>query len=138
VTLLDVVEHVEDDVEFLRNVKALLATNGHVLVTVPAFQWLWSEHDVQHHHFRRYDKALIMKVLTRAGFDVEFASYWNMTLIVPAFLMRRGAGKAGVSAFSMPAWIDRIFFEWVRLETRLMPRLSLPFGTSVFVYARKK
>jgi hypothetical protein len=137
-TLLDVIEHVEDDIGFARELGELIPVGGHMLVTVPAFMWLWSELDVFAMHYRRYNKAQIIDVLQKAGFEVEYASYWNMMLLFPAALVRVGTGKAGYSAFSMPGWIDKIFFEWVRLETRLMSRLSLPFGTSVFVYARKK
>jgi hypothetical protein len=99
---------------------------------------LWSELDVLAMHYRRYNKAQIIAVLEKAGFEIEYASYWNMMLTIPAFLVRRGTGKAGYSAFNMPRWIDRLFFEWVRFESLFMPWLKLPFGTSVFVYARKK
>jgi len=138
VTILDVVEHVEDDEAFLKQLHELITPGGHILVTVPAFMWLWSELDVFAQHYRRYDKKGIIAVLEKAGFEIEYASYWNMMLLIPAFIVRRGTGKGGYAAFSMPRWIDRIFFEWVHLESRLMPRLSLPFGTSVFIYARKK
>lgn len=138
VTLFDVIEHVEDDLKFISDVSKLIPEGGHVFVTVPAFQFLWSELDVLAMHFRRYKKAQIVALLERAGFEIEYASYWNMMLIIPALIVRKGTGKAGYSAFSMPRWIDRLFFEWVRLESCLMPHVSLPFGTSVFVYARKK
>lgn len=59
-------------------------------------------------------------------------------LTIPAIIVRRGTGKGGYAAFGMPRWIDRIFFVWVWLETLLVPRIVLPFGTSVIVYARKK
>ena len=137
ITLLDVVEHVEDDLTFLRQVGELVPVGGHLLVTVPAFMGLWSELDVLAMHYRRYNMGQIISVLEKAGYEIRYASYWNMMLIIPAYIVRRGTGKAGYSAFSMPRWIDQLFFEWVRLETRLMPWLSLPFGTSVFVYARK-
>jgi hypothetical protein len=138
VTLLDVVEHVEDDVGFLRELHKLLPVGGHILVTVPAFMALWSELDVLAMHYRRYNKSQIVGALESAGFEIEYASYWNMMLLLVAFVVRRGSGKGGYAAFSMPRWIDRLFFGWVWLETSLMPSLSLPFGTSVFVYARKK
>lgn len=138
VTFFDVVEHVEDDLGFLKSAHKLLERGGHVFVTVPAFMSLWSELDVLAMHHRRYNKAHIISVLEKAGFEIQYASYWNMMLIIPAFIVRKGTGKAGYSAFGMPKWIDRIFFEWVKLESRFMPRFSLPFGTSVFVYARKK
>jgi hypothetical protein len=89
-------------------------------------------------HYRRYDRLGIIRVMEQAGFEIEYASYWNMMLTIPAFIVRRGTGKGGYAAFGMPRWIDRLFFAWVWLETMLIPALSLPFGTTVVVYARKK
>ena len=137
VTLLDVVEHVENDHEFLQQVEKLLSPGGHVLVTVPAYMALWSELDVDNKHFRRYNKKQIVDVLKKAGFEITYASYWNMMIAIPAFVVRRGAGKGGYAILKMPRWLDYIFLTWVRLETYFMPRVSLPFGTSIFVYARK-
>jgi hypothetical protein len=138
VTILDVIEHVETDIQFAQELKELLSTDGHMLVTVPAYQWLWSELDDVAMHYRRYTRPQIVNILEKAGFEIEYASYWNAMLLIPAAIVRVGTGKAGYSAFSMPKWIDSLFFWWVKFETLLMPYVSLPFGTSVFVYARKK
>jgi SAM-dependent methyltransferase len=138
VTLFDVVEHVEDDVSFLQQVHRLISPHGHILVTVPAYMWLWSELDELAMHYRRYDRKQIVALLEQTGYEIRFVSYWNMMLLVPAYIVRRGTGKAGYSAFSMPKWIDALFFLWVRLESSLMPHIRLLFGTSVFVYARKR
>jgi SAM-dependent methyltransferase len=138
VTLLDVVEHVEDDLGFLKQVNEVIKPGGHVLVTVPAFMSLWSELDVLAMHYRRYDRKGIIRALEQTGFEIRYASYWNMMLTVPAFIVRRGTGKGGYAAFAMPRWIDRLFFAWVWLETLLIPLTKLPFGTTVVVYARKK
>jgi SAM-dependent methyltransferase len=138
VTLLDVVEHVEDDLGFLEQVNKVIRPGGHILVTVPAFMSLWSELDVLAMHYYRYNRKGIIRSLEQTGFEIRYASYWNMMLTVPAFIVRRGTGKGGYAAFAMPRWIDRLFFAWVWFETLLIPLTKLPFGTTVVVYAQKK
>jgi SAM-dependent methyltransferase len=108
VAILDVIEHVEDDVGFARQLSELLTPGGHLLVTVPAYQWLWSELDTLAMHYRRYNKNQIIKVLESAGFEIEYASYWNALLLLPLIVVRRGTKKPGYSAFSLPKWIDRL------------------------------
>ena len=135
--LFDVVEHIERDYEFLTKAHGALCAEGRLLITVPAFQFLWSTHDTQHHHFRRYTGASMRGVLDRAGFDAEYMSYWNMTLFVPAALMRL-LGRSGESALKMPRWLDAIFFAIVKAESLLIRLTPLPFGVSLVVIARKK
>lgn len=134
--LFDVVEHIEDDHAFLARLNAALCDGGRLAITVPAFQFLWSVHDVHHHHFRRYTARAMRTALESAGFRVEYASYWNMTLFLPAVLTRL-LGKTGEDALSPPRSIDRLFLAIVRLETLCMRILSLPFGTGLVVVARK-
>ena len=69
-----------------------------------------------------------------AGFEIEYATYWNMMLLIPTLLVRRSSGAGAVG---LPRILDRMFYWWVRFETLCMPFISLPIGTSVFVYARK-
>lgn len=135
--LFDVVEHIEHDYEFLIKAHGALTKDGRLAITVPAFQFLWSVHDINHHHFRRYTKKSIRSVLERAGFEVEHISYWNMILFAPAALMRL-IGKSGESALSLPRWLDAIFFAIIQTELLFMRWFSLPFGTSLVVIARKK
>ena len=73
--LFDVVEHIEDDTEFLRSLRPLLKPSGHVFITVPAFQPLWSHEDELAGHFRRYTLERMGSTLAKAGFEVAFASY---------------------------------------------------------------
>jgi len=138
VSLLDVIEHVEDDVKFLKDIGRLMPPGGHLLVFVPAHMSMWSELDVLAKHYRRYNKAGVISVLERAGYDVEFCSYWNMLLLIPAYLLRRGSGRGGYFAFSLPRWLDRLIFAWVWFETWMMSYVGLPFGITVVVYARKR
>ncbi|MEK7106930.1 MAG: class I SAM-dependent methyltransferase [Patescibacteria group bacterium] len=135
--LFDVVEHIEYDLDFLMLAHETLKDGGKLAITVPAFQFLWSIHDVNHHHFRRYTKASVRAVLNDAGFEVEYASYWNMLLFIPAALMRL-LGRSGESALAMPRLLDAIFFAVVKIESLLMQSVALPFGTGLVVIARKK
>ena len=69
ITLFDVLEHVEDDVAALKAIRTRLKPDGTLLVTVPANQWMWSAHDIAHHHHRRYSKATLARVFADAGFN---------------------------------------------------------------------
>lgn len=135
--LFDVVEHIEDDREFLLRLKSALDEYGYLAITVPAYQFLWSSHDVANMHFRRYTRASICKLLKECGFTVEYASYWN-TVLFPLALTARVLGFSGESSFGLPRAIDAIFYACVVVESWLMRFVRLPFGVSIVVIARKK
>ncbi len=135
--LFDVVEHLEHDREFLIRAHSALRDNGRLLITVPTFPFLWSVHDVEHHHFRRYTRTSMRAVLESAGFAIEYMSYWNIILFIPAVMMRL-VGRSGEGALAMPRFLDAAFYALVSLESLLMRFAPLPFGTSLVVIARKK
>ncbi|MBM9602704.1 class I SAM-dependent methyltransferase [Desulfopila inferna] len=86
--LLDVLEHVENEDAFLCNVSSLLQKEGRMIITVPAYQCLFGDHDVFLKHFRRYDKKRLTKVLVGNDFVVEKIFYFYTSL-----LLLKGAGK---------------------------------------------
>jgi len=88
VVLFDVVEHIEDDLQFLKGVHATLAPDGLVFITVPTFTLAWSYEDVHAGHFRRYTPSELHVLLQKAGFPVEFSSYSFCPMTVPIFLLR--------------------------------------------------
>jgi len=88
VTNFDVLEHIADDEGFLRDLHRVLTDNGHVLVTVPAYQFLWSDLDRLLGHVRRYNKRDLVRCLEKAGFTVSVASYFNTFLAVPSIAVR--------------------------------------------------
>lgn len=88
VGLFDVVEHMEDDVAFLKSIKTLMKPGGRIYATVPSYSCLWSAQDRAAGHFRRYRAASICNVLEAAGFKVEFFSYIFRVLPIPIFLLR--------------------------------------------------
>jgi SAM-dependent methyltransferase len=80
VCAFDVVEHVEDDVSAIRALGHKLAPGGRLLLTVPAHPWLWSEHDVRNHHFRRYTRDTLEAAILGAGLRIDKLSAFNARL----------------------------------------------------------
>jgi SAM-dependent methyltransferase len=88
VGLFDVVEHIPDDVGFLAGIRRLLVPGGRVYITVPAYQWLWSNEDVLAGHSRRYTVGSLRRLLEKAGYSVEFTTYFFGFLPLPIFFQR--------------------------------------------------
>ena len=134
VALLDVLEHVEDDMAALRSIRRRLKPGGALLLTVPANPWMWSAHDAAHHHFRRYSKQSLERAFTEAGFQARMHSYFNTLLFPPIAIARAVAKLLGRESAddSLPngtinSFLDRIF----GLEAAIVGRLPLPFGVSL-------
>jgi SAM-dependent methyltransferase len=135
ICLLDVLEHVEDDVGSLRTLGELLDAGGKLLVTVPAYQWLWSTHDESLHHVRRYTARRLRKIAEAAGLRVARISYFN-TLLFPIAALARAASKAtgreGLAGNELPAgWINSLFRRIFASEARMLKHVNLPFGVSI-------
>ena len=142
IVLLDVLEHIDDDSKSLTTVRKLMNNKGIILITVPAFQWLWSEHDVIHHHKRRYSKSELREKLDSSGFRIKYISYFN-TLLFPFALVERIGQKIFSSSnpeiLELPNnkinfLLEKIF----SLEAIFMNKISLPFGLSLVAIAEKK
>jgi len=140
VLLLDVLEHLDDDVAALVTACRAVRPGGLLVITVPAYRWLWSGHDVALGHRRRYTGRELARVVRRAGLSVVHASYFN-TLLFPAVVLTRGWKRLrGDQRHDLrrPSpvvnrWLERVF----ALERHLVPRVSLPFGASLLVVARR-
>jgi len=96
ITCLDVLEHIEDDKAFLFSLNEHMNENGHLLLTVPAFNILWSSEDDVAGHFRRYRVQEITALVESCGFKVLYASYFYQFLFLPILLIRVGFEKIGV------------------------------------------
>jgi SAM-dependent methyltransferase len=135
----DVLEHVKEDYEFTKKLSALTADNGYLVATVPAFQWLWSEHDVSHYHFRRHTTASMRKLLESAGYEVVYVRYWNV-LLFPVAMVMRLCGTAGEGGLHPHPFMELVLRSVVRLESFLAPLITffrLP-GLSVVIVGCKK
>ena len=135
IALLDVLEHVEEDRASLAALRARLADGGRILLTVPAVPWLWSDHDVIHHHKRRYTLAGLRQVAQAAGLKVEAVGYFNSLLFPLAMAMRTAhrllRRKDALDAQPSPpvnALLRRIF-GW---ERHLLGRVRFPIGLSLY------
>lgn len=139
VAVLDVVEHIEDDVAALTAMKSLLKPGGKILIAVPAHQWMWSAHDVVNHHHRRYSKATLKTAIERAGLKPDKLGYFN-TLLFPLAAAARIAGRMtgrDDSDDSPPAKPLNTMFEAIfRLERHLVGRLPMPPGVSLVTLAK--
>jgi len=94
--LFDVVEHIENDLEFLTNINNYLVSKGLVFITVPAFNFLWSNEDTEAGHYRRYTIKKLSSVLIKAGFEIVYATYIFSILPVPVFLRRSLPSRLGM------------------------------------------
>lgn len=136
VALLDVLEHVDEDRAALASVSAKLAPGGRILVTVPAYQWMWSAHDIAHHHKRRYSRRGLRQVAEAAGLEVERIGYFNSLLFplaAAARLAGRIAGKTSSDDKLPPAPVNRMLRSIFAFERHLVGRVRLPAGVSLFV-----
>jgi SAM-dependent methyltransferase len=88
VTALDVVEHTPDDRATLAEMRRVTRPLGHALITVPAYQWLFSAHDVVNHHYRRYSLSVLTAAAQEAGWTVDWTAYFNSILLAPAAVVR--------------------------------------------------
>jgi SAM-dependent methyltransferase len=138
VAVLDVVEHIEDDVAALRGMASLLKPGGKILIAVPAHQWLWSAHDVVNHHHRRYSKGSLVKAIEAAGLRPRKLTYFN-SLLFPLAAAARIAGRLtgrDDSDDSPPAKPLNALFETIfRLERHAVGRVPLTPGVSIVTLA---
>ncbi|WP_203308795.1 MULTISPECIES: class I SAM-dependent methyltransferase [Sphingomonas] len=141
VAVLDVVEHIEDDVAALAAMKSLLRPGGKILVAVPAHQWMWSAHDVVNHHHRRYSKATLVRAIEAAGLAPRKLTYFN-SLLFPLAAAARIAGRLtgrDDSDDSPPAKPLNTVFETIfRLERHAVGRVPLTPGVSIVTLAEPR
>ena len=143
VTALDMLEHVDDDLEALDELLRVTGENGVLLITVPAYGFLWSEHDEALHHRRRYAASELRNKLTNAGFVVERITYYITFLFFPILFMRfvqsvsRTSIHAKTSHVILPRWLNSLLIAILGLERFLLRWLNFPFGVSIVCLARK-
>jgi SAM-dependent methyltransferase len=141
----DVIEHCAPEERAVAELFRVLEPGGRLLAAVPAYGWAWTDHDVRAGHHRRYTRERLVRALQGGGFEVLRATY-GFAGVFPAFAAqrlarqrreRRGAAPLGQGLPAVPPVVDRILTGVSRTEARVLRRRDLPFGSSVFVAARR-
>lgn len=141
ITLLDVLEHT-DESKTLNEIKRLIADDGVVIISVPAYSWLWSKWDIVQHHHRRYSRGDIKELLKRNGFEIVKISYMFSFLIIPVIAVRVFKSllikEDYTSDFSLTSnLLNKIFSIICDIERVLINTMGIPFGTSIVCVAKK-
>jgi SAM-dependent methyltransferase len=153
ISLLDTIEHCDDDMAVLRECYRVCAPGGHLAITVPALMWLWSHNDVLNAHKRRYTARELREKLQRVGFRVRRMTYNNFALFPLAaalILLRRGAGQKPdlgsphfddesyqVEMEPAPPLLNALLSGVTWVESQALRWISLPVGTSIICVAQK-
>lgn len=140
VLMLDVLEHLDDAEAALAAAGRALGLGGLLVLTVPAYPWLWSAHDVVLGHRRRYTAGTLAGAVRRAGFVVERVTYFNTALFPAVALVRllgRLRGTRNHDLRRPPAPINRMLAGVFALERHVLRRVDLPFGASVLLLGRR-
>lgn len=145
VTCLDVVEHTQDDRVTLRELRRVTHAGGHALITVPAYQMLWSNHDISNRHYRRYNRRTLSRAAVEAGWSVQRTTYFNSLLLPPASAVRlfhrvsRQPVEQHTSDVGLaPEWMYPALELPMRLEGRWLRRgHTLPAGLSLLAVLKR-
>ncbi|MBW8816097.1 MAG: class I SAM-dependent methyltransferase [Caulobacterales bacterium] len=139
IAAFDVIEHLDRDLDSVAALMRLLKPGGRIISTVPAHAWMWSEHDVVHHHKRRYRREDFVALFQKAGGRIRRMTYFNSLLFPPIAavrLVKRGGKREGddVVPAAVVNWALGAVFGFERILLRMG---SLPFGVSMLVVAEK-
>ncbi len=137
---LDVVEHHPRPEEMLREVHRALRPGGVVVITVPAYQWMWSYADHVLGHYRRYTRERLKKDLENSGFTVERITYFHSWLVAPVHSpkLRALRGPAETADdFPLPGPLNGVLAKVTKAELRFLSKRNLPFGLSVLAVGRR-
>jgi len=139
ILMLDVLEHLRDPESALKHALTLLAPDGTFVATLPAFNALWTSHDVINQHVTRYDLAMFRRLARATGLRIDTARYffhWVAAVKLAVHLGERvmpGKRAAPRAPRVPPAAINQLLYKLTRLEQWLLGHVALPFGSSLLV-----
>lgn len=141
-TMFDVLEHTDDE-KAMKEVTRVLKDKGFFLITVPAFNWLWSQWDIALHHKRRYSKKNLINLLEKYDFKIMKISYVYSFLILPILFIRLLKSiiykKIYPSDFKLSnKFLNSFMLSIAKLESKLLLKSGVPIGTSIICLAKRK
>jgi SAM-dependent methyltransferase len=147
VCALDVVEHIEDDAAAVRELLRICRPGGTLLLTVPAYEWLWSEHDDANLHKRRYTRPRLRQLFADQDADVVKITHFNFLLSLPIILVRvigklkqrfRPPVHPKLDLAETPAMLNALLLRLFSSERYLVNHVNAPFGISIACLVRKR
>ena len=148
--LFDVIEHIENDTDVLSNINKYITKEGYLLVTVPAYNFLWSREDSDVGHFRRYTLNSLRKKLDESGFEIVYSTYIFSFLILPVLLFRTLPSLFGIAKNDMEknkkehnidekGIVNKLLTKFLSFEIRqIEKKRKIPFGGSCLIVAKKR
>lgn len=135
ICMFDVLEHIDLETETLREAAKLLTKGGRIILTVPAYQWLWGMHDEFLHHKRRYNAANLRIAADAAGLKIRKLTYFNFLLFPIAaatrIMEKLVGGKRPIGADIPPTAINRALTWIFASEKFAVSHFHIPFGVSM-------
>lgn len=142
VVMVDVLEHIEDDVEQVKKVASILKSSGSFVIVVPSHQFLYGERDSAVGHYRRYSKKQLVTLLEENGFSVQRARFWNMLGVLPYWISEKILHKPLSPSIRnneqksfLSQCLHKVLFMWFQY---IENKCNFGFGLSLLVEARKK
>ena len=132
----DVIEHIEDDITALRELRRVTASDGHLIITVPAHRWLWGSHDDRLDHRRRYSRGGLHAAAEAGGWRRVRLTYYNSALLplitIARWLQRLRPPEARHSDYAVAPGLNEVLYKPMAVEARAIMRgLDLPVGVSL-------
>ena len=131
ILMMDVLEHIKDDVKIIKKLKSHLSNSGSIILSVPTYQFLWSKHDDINHHYRRYNRKSLEKCMRYSNLSMTWSTYWN-TILFPLIAFKRIMIRNNSKELEVPSFILRNLIYFILIfEVFLIKIISLPFGLSL-------
>ena len=147
VTAMDIVEHIDNDKAAMSEIMRVLKPGGRVFVTVPAYQSLWSDHDVALHHYRRYTAPAVKDLFQRVGLRIEKLTYavtalfpvaWTYRQVTNSMRRRSPQREPKADLVNVSPGVNRALIRLLSWEAAALAQINLPFGLTVACVARKE
>ncbi len=146
ICMFDFIEHVENPGRILEYSYKILKKGGFLLITVPAYQWMWTDFDIRAGHFRRYSRSSLVSEARRAGFKSVYSTYFITLLFVFAVIVRKiidplkrkDKSSLGLEFENTEGFLNEILYRVSNMETFMIrKKIFIPFGLSILGVFKK-